>query len=206
MPLLELEPCLYPEDLLRREGGAGEVGARWWVLHTRPRAEKALARRFFNRALPFYLPLYCKEWRKSGRRFRSYVPLFPGYLFLLGDNQVRLAALETNLVAGILPVSDQDRLRDDLARVHQLTSSGALVAPEDRLVPGTWVEIVEGPLVGLRGQILRRGKQLRFFVEVRLLQRGVSVEIERHMIEPLGPDGPAVGSGGTADLSRDGAA
>jgi len=37
----------------------------------------------------------------------------------------------------------------------------------------------------LEGKIIQRGKQMRFFVEVQLLQRGVSVEIEGWMIRLL---------------------
>ena len=48
------------------------------------------------------------------------------------------------------------------------------------------IEITAGPLTGLEGKILRRGKQLKFFVEVQFLQRGVSVEIESWMFEPRG--------------------
>src|SRR5205807_8304193 len=127
---------------------AVEVG-RWWVLHTRPRAEKTLARRFQGRGIPYFLPLYHREWRSNGRQFRSYLPLFPGYVFLHGDEFARLAALETNLVAQVLPVEDQHQLYADLRRVYKLLSTGAPVMPEDRLAPGDTVEVVKGPFTGL---------------------------------------------------------
>jgi hypothetical protein len=41
----------------------------------------------------------------------------------------------------------------------------------------------------MAGKILRRGKQLRFVVEVQLLQQGVSVELESWMIQPAGVGG-----------------
>ena len=77
-----------------------------------------------------------------------------------GDEQVRLPALETNLVAHWLPVPDQRRLHLDLARVHRLILAEAALTPEDRLVPGTPVEIRHGPMTGLQGTVLRRGKSL----------------------------------------------
>jgi hypothetical protein len=45
MPLLPLEPYLYPVDLLAQ---ADFEEGLWWVVHTRPRAEKALARRLVH--------------------------------------------------------------------------------------------------------------------------------------------------------------
>jgi transcriptional antiterminator RfaH len=184
MPLLPLEPFLYPEDLFEPVSPPStDASWQWWVLHTRPRAEKSLARTFHQRSLAFFLPLYQRQWRSRGRLRRSFVPLFPGYLFLYGDSQARLTALETNLVARVLPVEDQPQLQADLMRVHRLIRSDTPLTPEARLEPGTRVAITSGPLAGLEGKILRRGKQWKFFVEVQFLQRGVSAEVESWMIQ-----------------------
>ncbi len=194
MPLLPAERCLFPDDLLTVPPGDDPQGRGWWVLHTRPRAEKALARRLLGRGVPFFLPLYQRQWRRRGRALESHLPLFPGYVFLFGNLHGRLAALETNLVAHVLPVPDQERLRADLAQVHRLITSEAALAPEDRLVPGTEVRIICGPLEGLRGKILRHSRRLRFFIEVEFLQRAVSVEVENWMIEPVEPFRPSAPS------------
>jgi transcriptional antiterminator RfaH len=186
MPLLPLEPFVYPDDLLRSPQAVLDGPARWWALHTRPRAEKTLARKFLNHGLAFFLPLYQRQWRGKGRMHRSYLPLFAGYIFLHGDEEARLHALETNLVARWLPVPDQPKLHSDLARVYHLITAEVPLTPEDGLLPGTRVEITRGPLAGLEGTVLRRGKQLRVFVEVEFLQRGVSVEIESWMLEAVG--------------------
>ncbi len=186
MPLLPLEPYLAPDDLLETHIIPETDSASWWVLHTHPRTEKSLARHFLARNLSFFLPLYQRRWRSQGRLFRSYVPLFPGYIFLYGDAQTRLDALATNQVVRTLAVANPDELRADLVRVHQMMQAGMLLSPEEQMHPGTSVEIVAGPLAGLEGKILRRGKELRFFVEVRLLHCGVSVDIEGWMIRPLG--------------------
>jgi hypothetical protein len=190
MPLLALEPSVFPEDLLTAPSLTSPsfepaTDGSWWVLHTRPRAEKALARQCLGRELPFYLPLYHRKWRSAGRMQESFLPLFPGYVFLFGDGQVRQAALETNLIAHAIPVADQQQLHDDLVRLHRLLDSDAPVAPVDRLEPGMPVRVIHGPLAGLEGKVLRREKNCRFFIEVRFLQRGVSAEIESWMIEPL---------------------
>jgi transcriptional antiterminator RfaH len=186
VPLLPLEPFVFPNDLLGESEVAADCDSRWWVLHTRPRAEKTLARRLLQKQTPFFLPVCKRQWRHQGRVQRSYVPLFPSYVFLQGDRNIVLRALETNLLVRVLPVEDQAQLQEDLRRVYYLIASDAPLTPEDRLQPGDWVEITSGPLAGLEGKILRRGKQLRFIVEVQFLQRGVSVEIEGWMIQPRG--------------------
>lgn len=77
MPILKREADLYPDDLFERAG----VGRPWWVAHVRSRQEKVLARFFRDREVSHYLPQYEKLVRRSGRRFTSYLPLFPGYVF-----------------------------------------------------------------------------------------------------------------------------
>ena len=185
MPVLPLEPFVYPNDLFTPSVEQETASHQWWVLHTRQRAEKTLARHLWQHGIPFFLPLFQRERPFRGRVVTSHLPLFPGYVFLLGDQQARLQALMTNTVVQTLTVNDQRELHTDLSRVYSLMASGTGLAPEDRLQPGTWVQITQGPLAGLEGQILRRGKRLKFVIEVHFLQRGASVEIDRWMIEPL---------------------
>jgi transcriptional antiterminator RfaH len=188
MPILPLEPYVFPDQLLENPEDARQEDGRWWVLHSRPRAEKAIARRLLKRNQPFFLPLFKRQWRSNGRLFNAHVPLFSGYVFLFGNSQSRLHALETNLVARVIPVEDQTQLQRDLVQVHQLMKSGVSMVPEDRLQPGMYVEIVSGPLAGIEGKILARNNRNRFFVEVRFLQQGVSVDIEGWMIRPVTKD------------------
>ncbi len=189
MPLLSLETFVYPPELLSANPNPADAAdppcGRWWVLHTRPRTEKALARRLLSRSVGFFLPQYEKKSLSRGRLVSSHMPLFPGYLFLHGDDRGRLAALETNLIVNCLPVPDQRQLRTDLARVFRLMNSDAPLTPEARLAVGDRVEIVEGSLTGLQGRVVRHGKNLKVTVDVRFLQQGVSVEVERWMIRPL---------------------
>lgn len=185
MPLLAVEPCIQPESLLDHPPIGTDGGSQFWVLHTRPRSEKALARVFLERGMSYFLPTYRREWRKNGRQFRSYLPLFPGYIFLHGSHDERSTALETNLVATVIPVRDQLQLHADLFRVHRLIQSGAPVTPEEMLEPGDPVSIVRGPLAGLDGIILQRGKNLKFVIEVRMLGRAVAAEVQNWMLEAV---------------------
>src|SRR5688572_20857193 len=106
MPLLASETTLFPPDILDRTAGP-DPGARWWVVHTRPRAEKSLARKLLSLDLAFYLPTRHQAWRSNGRSFKSYLPLFPGYVFLHARPEDRTAVLATGTVANFLPVPDQ---------------------------------------------------------------------------------------------------
>jgi transcription antitermination factor NusG len=178
MPVLAAEPNLYPADLLGTPLEQVATESQWWVLHTRPRQEKSLARQLLEQHIPFYLPLIQRRFRLRGRNMTSHVALFPGYVFLLGDRDQRLGALTTNRVVRALPVANQEVLWHDLKQVERLLASGAPITPEDRLTPGVAVEINTGPLAGLKGKILRTASGRRFVVEVDFIQRGASVLLD----------------------------
>jgi transcriptional antiterminator RfaH len=174
MPILPAEPSCFPECLFEAPGAAAASGT-WWVLHTRPRQEKRLAEHLRGRDVAYYLPLIARPVRIRSRIVHSHLPLFPGYVFLLGSWEERATALGTGRVVQALPVGDQDRLWHDLSQVHQLIASGAPLTPEGRLVPGATVEIRSGALAGLRGTIIESVSGRRFLVRVDFIQRGASV-------------------------------
>jgi transcriptional antiterminator RfaH len=190
MPILPAEPALFPETLLDNDVPAVTGERSWWALHTKPRQEKGLARYFHERQIPFYLPLAQRRLLIRGRPLTSFVPLFPGYVFLLGDREERVLALATRHVVRALDVGDQDGLWRDLHQVYRLIASGAPVTPEERLAPGSVVEIHSGPLAGLQGVILRAASGHRFVVQVDFIQRGASVLIDAATLTPITVDSP----------------
>jgi len=194
MAVLPLEQFLFPAELFSSSGSVSESvevdsgdEQKWWVLQTRSRAEKSLARRLLQRGVSFFLPLHERRRRIQRRLVRSHLPLFPGYLFFRGSEESRREALETNLVVNCLQVEEQRRFANDMARIYELVTSGAALSPEERLAPGMAAEITSGPLAGRRGKILRcgHGRALKFVVAVDFLQQGVSVEVDDSMIRAV---------------------
>jgi transcriptional antiterminator RfaH len=178
MPVLPAEPDRFPECLFEDSDLPVQGERAWWVLHTRPRQEKSLARQLHHGRIPFYLPLFARRRRLRGSITTSYFPLFASYLFLLADRDERIAALSTARVVQPLRVVAQEELWRDLAQIHRLIASGATVTPEDRLVPGALVEIKSGPLAGLKGRIISAASGRRFVVQVDFIQRGASVLLD----------------------------
>jgi transcriptional antiterminator RfaH len=184
MPVLSEEISLFPEGLLE-DGTLQECGRRWWVVYTKARQEKALARDLLAREIPFYLPQVKKTSIYGGRRVKAWVPLFSGYLFLFGDDEERIQSLTTNRISRTLYVHDLDRLFTDLRQVRQLIAADVPLTVEARLDRGNRVRVRRGPLAGLEGTVLTRRGETRLVVSVDFLQQGASVEIEDFMLEPL---------------------
>ena len=188
MPILPAEPDFFPPDLWDDPTAVRRTNAEavWWCLHTRPRQEKATARELRKLGVTFFLPQVLKEDRTpQGRKIRSVIPLFPSYLFLLGDYNDRLSALRGNRLVSVLEVSDQGSLERDLRQIQKMLSSGLPVQPEPAVPVGSRVRITTGPLTGIEGTVIRRGKHHQFVAVVRFLGRGATVDLQDWQVEQI---------------------
>ena len=159
----------------------------WWVAHTRPRNEKALALDLRAWGITHYLPL-CRrttQSRNTGRLTRSIVPVFTGYLFFNGSEERRCQALTTNRIANTLPVPDQRRLVGELREIQKALAAEADLKWSGRVRVGDWARVVAGPLMGLEGVVHQRLSRLRLVLNVRMLSQSVSVEVSQEMIERI---------------------
>jgi transcriptional antiterminator RfaH len=186
MPILPAEPDLFPPNLWQDGHFLASREAQWWCLHTKPRQEKSVARDLRSREIAYYLPQIVHEDRTpQGRKTRSILPLFTSYLFLHGDDRDRVEALKGNRLVQILDVADQDALAGDLRQIHQMLASGLAVVPEPIMPVGARVRIKTGPLTGLVGTVMRRGKRDQFVAVVQFLGRGATVDLEDWQVEQV---------------------
>jgi transcription termination/antitermination protein NusG len=163
----------------------GEIKGRWWVAHTKSRNEKALAWQLLKWNTPYFLPLREKVGVCRGRKIKSLLPLFGGYLFFNGDESARYKALTTNRIANVIPVADQAGLIRDLAQVHRAIRSGAAIDPHPYLREGTLCRVVSGPLAGVEGLVVKKLSAMRLILKVDILGQAASVQIDADMIEPI---------------------
>jgi transcription antitermination factor NusG len=73
-----------------------------------------------------------------------------------------------------------------MAAIQAAVRSGLQFEPWAFLNVGQRVRLQDGPLEGLEGILIEVRKEFRVVVSVTLLQRSVSVEIERHWVKPVG--------------------
>jgi transcription antitermination factor NusG len=187
VPLLKREPDIYPGTALDRP----VEESPWWVAHVRSRQEKALARHLRPLGVAHYLPQHEHRTRRAGRTRVSYLPLFPGYVFFRGSAEERLAALRSNLIVRVLEVRNQALLAEELAQLHALQSSGAILTPCEAFSVGDSVRIVEGPFRGYVGTVLRGAERPRLVISISILRKAVAVELERNDVARL-PSAAAV--------------
>ena len=157
----------------------------WFVLHTKSRQEKLLADTLSTMGIAAYLPLV-RQPRYYGRHKLSVeLPLFAGYLFLRGSIDDAYSADRTNRVAKIIPVADQQRLDTELQNIQLALERGAELDLCQALTKGTPVEVRSGPFRGLQGVVEDRVKPNRLLLQVEMLGRAVSLEVDGALLERL---------------------
>ena len=161
------------------------IKGRWWVLHTRARNEKAVAADLQKLRISHFLPLVEHRRIYSGRVQFVKIPLFPGYVFLCGGSEDRLAALRTNRVANVLKVADQERLKTDLRHIQRVVESKEPVELYPRIRCGCRCRVTSGVLTGLEGVVLRRRGPWRVSVGVEFLGQSAELEIDPMLLEVI---------------------
>ena len=151
---------------------------RWFVLHTRARQEKAVAEDLGRLNIRHFLPLVRYRRIHGGRVRPVSIPLFPGYVFMCGRDEDRVAALRTHRVANILSVADQERLKADLRQIQRVVESNEPVDLFPRLRKGTRCRVIRGTLSGIEGVVLRRRGPWRVYVGVDFVGQSAELEID----------------------------
>ena len=186
MPILAKEISTFPQTLFEDSSCDSDPGDRnWWVIFTRARHEKALARDLLKFEIPFFLPLVPRKYVIRKKLVESHIPLFSGYVFMFCSDNERVRALTTNRITELLEVDDQRQLRRDLTHLSRLIENGTPLTLQQWLEPGRRVRVTNGSLKGLEGIVKeRRGGHRRLIVAVEFLQNSVSLEIDDYLVEP----------------------
>ena len=185
MPILKRENDIFPEDLLENEALLADESRTWWSIYTLSRREKELMRRLTALGIPHYGPVIPKRYRSPNGRLRtSFIPLFPNYVFMLGDEQARYQAMTTNCISRCNEIKDREQLTKDLRQVNQVIIAGVALTPEARLEAGNWVRVRSGPFAGYEGTVVRREGKTRLLLSIQFLEQGVSMEMDEGLLEP----------------------
>lgn len=155
-------------------------------MYTLARFEKKLMRKLIDIEIPFYGPTIARRYRSPQGRIRTSVePLFPNYVFIMGDEIARYKAVSTGSVSRWMPVSDSAELVADLRQIRWLIQTESPLSPELRLQPGQRVRVKTGVFKGFEGTIIRRENEVRLLISVRYMGRGASVALDDCQLEAV---------------------
>lgn len=152
----------------------------WYALYTRPQFERKVQSELLDLSVETFLPLRkaVKIW--SDRRKVVMEPLFPSYIFVYTNLKERLAALKPRGVVRIVGFSGAPTPipAQQIDRVRRLIDCGYTPAPHPYVAKGDLVDIISGPLMGMRGYVVERRGMQHFVVSVDSICQSVSIVID----------------------------
>lgn len=171
----EKAPSRYPED----RPLADDLG-RWWVLHTKPNCERQIATYLWYRGISYYLPLYRKRARfgNLGRFRTTETPLFNGYLCIALDKEEHSLLYDSKKFVRIIKVDDQATFVRELEGVSKAVEMEEDLRVQHGLLPGKKVLILDGPLTGTEGVVVRRRGERQLGLSVKMFNQTVLVKLD----------------------------
>jgi transcription antitermination factor NusG len=161
--------------------------ASWYALATRSRQEKLVRDRLADRGIEQLLPLTRRLSQWSDRKKWIDAPLFSGFCFArfsLHDEQ--LTVLTVPGVVRIVGCTGPESIPDEeMVSLQKLAVSGLDYESHQYCEEGMLVEVVCGPLAGVRGTLIRKAGRDRVVIKVRLIQQAASVQVMRSIVRPV---------------------
>jgi transcriptional antiterminator NusG len=161
---------------------------RWCAVRTRSRHEKKVHAQIADRpGIDAFLPLRERRSRWKDRIKRVQEPLFPGYCFARFRHPDRLRVLKVVGVVGLVgPRGEPEQISDrEIEAIYALAGSRLSYERFPFLAEGKEVEVIRGPLMGVRGRLLRKDREFRVILSVTLIRQSVSVVIDPEDVTPL---------------------
>lgn len=168
------------------EVAGSKTDRQWYAIQTHSRHEKQVRDRLSAVGIEPLLPLgkQCRQW--SDRKVWTTLPLFGGYCFahfaLAGSLTVLQIPGVVRIVGTVIP---EPIPAEEIAIFQQVSSANPMMEPCDYLTEGAWVEVIRGPLVGLRGQLVRRASHHGLVIRASLLQRAALIRIDTDEVAPV---------------------
>jgi transcription antitermination factor NusG len=172
---------------LERNAVAGTPESQWFAIQTIAKHEKRVTKQLQEKDVDTFLPLLPEIHRWSDRQTKVDVPLFSCYTFvrIVPAPEERLPVLTTPGVLGFvgsqregtpIPEREIENLRTAIRNQGSCELHPFITA-------GTRVRIRDGALTGVEGILVSQDKNRTLVVSVELLQRSVSLRIDRYDVE-----------------------
>lgn len=178
-----------PESILERPSDTILLKPRWYALYTRSRFEKKMLTELTDRSVEVFLPMREVLSRWKDRKKKVWLPLFPGYLFVNHVNTPENRFRILNLPGAVRFVGFEGRADpvpdDQILAIRRFLESSLSIDPYPYIQVGTRVEVIAGPLKGVRGLLIEKRGKFRFVLQVDLIRQAVSAEIDASDVQPV---------------------
>jgi len=153
---------------------------KWYALYTRPRAEKLVYQRLVETGIETFLPLQKTYRMWSDRKKLVEKPLLSSYIFVKTNSKNFPVVYKTNGVVKFVsfegqPVSIPQNQIDNLRLL--INSDAEIEVTSEKFTTGDNVEVINGSLIGLTGELIKIGSKNRVVVRIDRLDQNLILKI-----------------------------
>lgn len=160
----------------------------WYAAYTRPRYEKKAEKFMLERGITCYLPLIrtLRQW--SDRKKWIDIPLFSSYIFvytkaselhmlLTVPGLIRFISFEGKPV--VIP-------NEQIENIKWVLSTDIVSQPlPEKIPPGAFVEIIKGPLRGLRAELVQYKNRMKIVLRIDQLNKSIEIQIPESHVKQI---------------------
>ena len=161
----------------------------WYLIYTKPRAEKLAQENLQRQEFNTYLPLMKETHRHRGKYVSRIEPMFPRYLFIqlncTTDNwaPIRSTLGVSSIVRfGTYPMQVPESLLETLQQCED--ENGIQSTTEKEFQTGDRIRIIEGAMAGLEGIYESKTSKERVTVLLNIAGQHTRVSMTRHDLQP----------------------
>jgi transcription antitermination factor NusG len=181
------EKDTIPEEIKKKLLQSKEED-KWYALYTRPRAEKQVYQRLLENSIETFLPLQKTYRMWSDRKKLVEKPLLSSYIFVKTKSKHFPSVYK---VPGIVkfvtfeghPASIPQKQIDNLRLL--INSDEEIEISSEKFAQGDNVEVVNGSLIGLTGELIRIGSKNRVVVRIDKLETNLILKIPKTFLKKI---------------------
>ena len=160
---------------------------QWIVVRSKPRSEKVAHNELVKKNIEAYLPLLKERRKWSDRKKWVEFPLFSSYLFARIDIKDSIFVLQARGVNTIVKFGKQIAIVQNsvIEAIRLAMEGGYELEPVEYFVEGNIVEVVAGPMKGVKGIVAKLKGQNRLIIKIDAIQQALSIQIESKFIRKL---------------------
>jgi transcriptional antiterminator RfaH len=161
---------------------------KWYALYTRPRAEKQVYQRLTENGIETFLPLQKTYRMWSDRKKLVERPLLSSYIFVKTRSKFFPDVYKTQGVVKFVtfeghPASIPQKQIDNLRLL--INSDEEIEISSEKFEQGDNVEVVNGALIGLTGELIKIGSKNRVVVRIDRLDQNLILKIPKTFLKKI---------------------
>jgi transcription antitermination factor NusG len=164
-----------------------EPDVKWYAIYVRSRFEKKVYAQLLRQNIETYLPLIEEVRLWSDRKKKVQEPLFKGYLFVRINIKAKLNVLRADGVVKFVGIRDRSSAipDDQINCIKVLLHSVGAIRRVKYPTVGERVEVIGGPLRGIRGIVSQNRGSTRLVITIDAISRAFSVEVQPELLRAM---------------------